>query len=362
MQSIKDILTTMSESALRPADGINVGQIEPVSLSPEDFQASIPSPVQPYLANDIGEVTDANGLDEKDFINNPILPAASGNNITSVADITNRINGVVSEDVSSILDVVMGKLIVESIYEVKLKDQLGSMFESQGLNEDFTEKATDIFESAVTSAGKKHLSAISEAANTYIAEQLETYHQATQTQIDSFLNNAVNEWAEDNKLALEMGARTKIAESFMDGLKSLLESHYVDLPKDRVDLYEAACATGDKVLKELEEAKSVNESLANEIKSLKRSAILESVTKGVTSVTAEKIRSLAESIEFVNETSFKTRLVMVAESLTNKSSSVAKPLTEDFNTPVSGVEVQPTANDDISQYVAALNRFNGRGR
>lgn len=362
MQSIKDILTTMSESALRPADSINVGQVEPVSLSPEDFQASIPNPVEPYLANDIGAVTDPNGLDEKEFINNPLLPAAGGNDITSVDDITNRINGVVSEDVNSILDVVMGKLIVESIYEVKLKDQLGSMFESQGLKEDFTEKATDIFEAAVTCAGKKHLSAISEAANTYIAEQLETYHQATQTQIDAFLNNAVNEWAEDNKLALEMGARTKIAESFMDGLKGLLESHYVDLPKDRVDLYEAACATGDIVLQELEEAKAVNESLATEIKSLKRTAILESVTKGVTDVAAAKIRSLAESIEFVNEASFKTRLVMVAESLTNKSASVAKPLTEDFATSVASKGDMQPVNDDISRYVAALDRFSGRGR
>lgn len=361
MQSIKDILTTMSESALRPADSINVGQIEPVSLSPEDFQAVSPSAVEPYPANVAGEVTDANGLDEKEFINNPILPAVEGNDITSVDDITNRINGVVSEDVSSILDKVMGKLIVESIYEVQLKDQLGSMFESQGLNEDFTEKATDIFESAVTCAGKKHLSAISEAANTYIAEQLEIYHQATQTQIDSFLNNAVNEWAEDNKLALEMGARTKIAESFMEGLKSLLESHYVELPKERVDLYEAACATGDKVLKELEESKAVNESLVTEINSLKRAAILESATKGVTAVTAEKIRSLAESIEFTNEASFKTRVAMVAESLTAKGTSVSKPLTEDFNTPVASAEA-PIVNDDISQYVAALDRLGGRSR
>lgn len=359
MKSIKDILTTMSESALRPADSINVGQLEPVTLSPADFQATPPAVVEPFLANVTGAVTDTNGLDEKEFINDPALSAVEGNNITSVDDITARINGVVSEDVSSILDKVMGQLIVESIYEVKLKDQLGGMFESQGLNEDFTEKATDIFEAAVTCAGKKHLNAISEAANKYIAEQLEVYHQATQGQINSYLTTVVNEWAEDNKLAIEMGARTKIAESFMDGLKGLLESHYVDLPKDRVDLYEAACATGDKVLKELEEAKVENSSLAEEIKTLKRSAILESALAGTTAVNAEKIRSLAESIAYTDDKSYKSRLTVVVESLNSKSTA-AKPLTEEFNTPVVAAKPVAQATDEVSQYVAALDRLGGR--
>lgn len=351
MKTIKDILQNMSEAALRPADNVNVGQVEPVSLSPQDFQAEPPAAVAPFPANVTGQVTDTEGLDEKEFINDPALPATEGNDITSVDDITDRVNGM-AEDVASIVDTVMGKLIAESIYEVQLKDELGGIFESQGLNEDFTSKATDIFEAAVTVAGKKHLTAISESANSYIAEQLEVYHQASQAQINTYLTRTVNEWAEENKLALEMGARTKIAESFMEGLKSLLESHYVDLPKDKVDLYESACIKGNEILEQLEAEKAKTASLAEEIASLKKNSLLESALKGLTDVKASKIRTLAESISYTDDASYKNKLDMVVAGL---NTTAKKPLTED--TTVQPVQA-PAIDNDIANLVSALGQLN----
>jgi len=298
------------------------------------------------------------GLDEKDFINDPNLPASTGGDITSVDDIQDRINGVVSEDaVNTILDKVIGKLMAESIYEVQLKSELGTMFESQGLNEDFTSKATDIFESAVTAAGKKHLMAISEAAETYIAQELKLFQEAQQSAINEYLSVVVNEWAEENRLALELGARTRIAESFMDGLKGLLESHYVELPKDKVDLYEAAIKKGDEILSQLDEEKAKSAALAEEVNTYKKNTILESALKGVSSVKAEKIRGLVESIAFTDADSFRARVDIAVSSLINQTNTAIKPINEDTVKPTTLLNEQvSTEIEEIAKKISKINR------
>lgn len=359
MKTIKEILTTMAEAAYRPADNTDVGQVAPVTLEPQDFQAAPPAPVEPYPANETGNVVAGDGgLDEKDFINDPNLPASTGGDITSVDDIQDRVNGVVSEDaVNGILDKVIGKLMAESIYEVQLKSELGTMFESQGLNEDFTSKATDIFESAVTAAGKKHLMAISEAAETYIAQELKLFQEAQQSAINEYLSVVVNEWAEENRLALELGARTRIAESFMDGLKGLLESHYVELPKDKVDLYEAAVKKGDEILSQLDEEKAKSAALAEEVNTYKKNTILESALKGVSAVKAEKIRGLMEGVSFNDADSFRARVDIAVSSLSQQTAP-AKPLVED----TVQQPVKPLAEDSTNEIEAIAKKISRLNR
>lgn len=353
---MKQILESINEAAYRPADNTSVGQLDPISLAPQDFQAVPPAPVAPYPANVNGNiVADEGGLDEKEFINNPALPASAGNDITSVDDITARVNGVVAEDVTKIVDTVMGKLISESIYTVELKESLGQLFSAQGLNEDTQTKATDIFEAAVTAAAKSHLGNISRAANTYVAEQLELYHQAQQESINQYLNHVVTEWVDENRLAIEMGSRTRIAESFMDGLKNLLESHYVELPANRVDLYEQACVQGDRILAELEAIKEEKSALAEEVKSLKKSTILESALKGISDVKAAKVRELCENLEYVDDKSFKDRVSTIVEGYTSTAKAPTKPLTEDTTTKAPATT--SAINEEVENIAKALGRM-----
>lgn len=348
-------VTKINESALRPADAVGVGNIQPISLEPDQVQISNPAPVAPYPANVNGPVVAEPTLDNKEFINTP--PVASiGNDITSVDDITARINGVVQEDAQKMLDTVMGKLMSESLFEVKLKDQLGTLFESHGLNEDFSSTASSLFEAAVNQAGMTHLKHLNESAERYIAEQLELYSQATTQQVNSYLQTAMTEWVEENRPALELGARTRIAESFMDGLKSLLESHYIELPKDRVDLYEAACKKGDEILNELAEEKAKNAKLNESVITLQKKLIVESAIGSLTAIKADKVRVLSESIDYVDENSFKHRVNTIVESFTAQKtetpvvSNVNVPLNEDVSKKVTSLEVGRL-------YADALNKF-----
>lgn len=265
--------------------------------------------------------------------------------------------GADAEDIQSVLESAMEKLIKDSIFESNAKSEVSSMFSSQGLNEDVTAKTADLFEAAVNVAAKKHLSMLNAAGERYIAESLDAYHQTTQRQINEYLDHVINEWAEENRLALEAGARTQIAESFMDGLKGLLESHYVDLPEDKVDLYEQAIKTGDSVLAQLDEAKEKETALTEKLNKYVKSAIIESTLTGVVATKAERVRELAEAIDFVDEAQYKGRVQHILESVSGTKAPVApsKALLED-NKPVAKAITEGAVDPEIAQYLDFLGR------
>ena len=46
------------------------------------------------------------------------------------------------------------------------------------------------------------------------------------------------QWMEDNELQIESGIRTDVSESFLVGLKSLFDEHYVDIPDEKYNILE----------------------------------------------------------------------------------------------------------------------------
>lgn len=368
MKDIRQILETLNEAAYRPADQVDNGQLAPVSLTADELAAIPPQPVQPYLANVTGQPQVEPVIDEQEVqaemgrpedveaAGGPVQPYPVGQSPVGVP--TQTVSEEIVDPSKEILESVMSKLAKDAIFEANLKEKLGGLFESQGLNEDFTAKATDIFEAAVTATAQKHLVTLSEAAEQYIAEQLEVYHKAAQNQINNYLDYVVNEWVEENRIALELGARTQIAESFMEGLKGLLESHYVELPKNKIDLYEAACKKGDEIMDELDSEKEKCENLEESVKALKKQLILESTTRGMTQVDASKVKSLSESLEYVDDAQFRSRVQLISESVSGRVSKPASVLNED--TAVSSKPVSEPISEEISNLASVLGRFVGK--
>lgn len=352
MKDIRQILETLNEAAYRPADQVDNGQLAPVSLTADELASIPPQSVQPYLANVTGQPQVEPVIDEQEVqaeMGRPEDVEAAGGAVQPYP---------VGDPSKEILESVMSKLAKDAIFEANLKEKLGGLFESQGLNEDFTSKATDIFEAAVTATAQKHLVTLSEAAEQYISEQLEVYHKAAQNQINNYLDYVVNEWVEENRIALELGARTQIAESFMEGLKGLLESHYVELPKNKIDLYEAACKKGDEIMDELDSEKEKCETLEESVKALKKQLILESTTRGMTQVDASKVKSLSESLEFIDDAQFRSRVQLISESVSGRVRKPASVLNED--TAVSSKPVSEPISEEISNLASVLGRFAGK--
>ena len=56
--------------------------------------------------------------------------------------------------------------------------------------------------------------------------------------VDETLNYAIQNWLEENVVAIDSGLKLEIAENFMSGLKTVFEENYLDIPADKVDVVE----------------------------------------------------------------------------------------------------------------------------
>ena len=85
------------------------------------------------------------------------------------------------------------------------------------------QKFTTIFES-VKSKVRAELERIQEENDKVIEEMVEQTMTDLVEKVDDYMNYVVEQWMEDNQLAIERGLKGEIAEDFISGLKNLLKT------------------------------------------------------------------------------------------------------------------------------------------
>ena len=101
-------------------------------------------------------------------------------------------------------------------YKADFKDDLKALVaEEATLSDEFKQKAEIIFEAAIQSKLTDEIDRLEEKYN----EELEAEIQSTKSdlveKVDNYLNYVVENWMEENKLAIQNGLRTEIAEDFL---------------------------------------------------------------------------------------------------------------------------------------------------
>jgi hypothetical protein len=240
-----------------------------------------------------------------------------------------------------------------------VKENLDTLFSGQELSEEFREKAVVIFEAALNERiGAIREQLIEEGAQVIQAE-VNTAVEGLAARLDEYLNYVVEEWMKENKLAVETGIRTEIAESFMSNLKSLFESHYIDVPESKHDVLEDLFMENQELENKLNKQLQENIEYRNEIvKGQARSIFLET-TSDMTEVDAERLASLAENIDFSSADEFKNKIHILKENYLRVTPSVAHEdqqsmISEGYqhtNEPV----VTDTA-DPMSVYMSTVSR------
>ena len=118
------------------------------------------------------------------------------------------------------------------------------------------------------------------------------------TKVDTYLDYVVNEWVEDNKLAIEQGVRADIVEDFMKGLKGLFTEHYIDIPEEKVDIVEELVSKVEELETKINAETDKNVELSGIIKDAEKEKIFGESTKGLVDTQVEKLRGLADGVEF----------------------------------------------------------------
>lgn len=285
----------------------------------------------------------------------PMLKSKAGK-ISAAHDLMAEMSGA---QLDAVLQTLMGNEVkADAVAEarhvplnVDFTDDLNALVESEAtLSEEFKAKTAIIFEAAVKSKLSEEIDRLEEAYATELQEEVATQKAALVEKVDTYLDYVVETWMEDNKLAVQNGLRTEIAETFMTKLKGLFEESYIEVPESKVDIVDELSAANE----ELEEAHNVAVGkamkLAEELEVYKRDAIIREASRDLAETQVAKLKTLAEDIDFEDEASFTMKVKTIKESYFSKKIAESV-ITEDTDTAdaeeVSGV---------MAQYLAAIRK------
>ena len=215
-----------------------------------------------------------------------------------------------------------------------MKESVEEMFAGADLSEDFKEKATVVFEAAVNAKLQEEVTRIEEQFEAKLDEQVEVAISDIVEKVDTYLDYVVEQWMEDNKVAIERGIRSEIAESFIEGLKDLFVEHNINLPEEEVDVIADMAEQLEATEAKLDAAINESIELKKALTESKKAEILESYTKDLTETQAEKFRALTEGVEYsdLDELSRKVKIIneqyFGAKTVLSESLSEIDPIEE----------------------------------
>jgi hypothetical protein len=291
-------------------------------------------------------------------------PAPQGNGTKSKAAMVNAgyklMSSMKKEDLESLLDQLEGvEELDEDAVEVELPEftytnELDALVESEAtLSDEFKAKTAVIFEAAIKSKLSEEVERLEDEYQSRLEEELDATRSDLVDKIDSYLNYVVENWMEENQLAVEQGLRTEIAEGFMNSLRDLFEESYIEVPESKVDLVDELA---DQV-EDLEETLNVRTAevleLSESLEAFQRAAVIREASRDLADTQVEKLASLVEGLDFEDEETFAQKVKTVKESYFTKEITSTEEVNEDWTAD----QTQEVSNV-MSQYLSAIQRTN----
>jgi hypothetical protein len=208
--------------------------------------------------------------------------------------------------------------------DLDVAEHLDALFGKEDLSESFKSKVKNIFETAVVAAANEVISETVEQILEANATEQEQFIDNMVEQMDSYLDKVVSEWLEENRVQVQSNVRTEIAESFLAGLKTLFEEHYIEIPEDKVEVVEELVAKVEALEASLDEEINKNVALVAELTESKKEQLVAEHLEGLSDNQKERLRMLAEGIDFETEEDFVSQIEDLKESYFNnvKSTSI----------------------------------------
>ncbi len=238
--------------------------------------------------------------------------------------------------------------------EIDIEEDVNALLGGEDLSEEFKEKARTIFEAAL----KSKIAEATEILEAQYAEKLEEGVAEARAElaerVDSYLEYVSDEWFTENALVIEHALKTEMTESFLSGMKSLFEEHYVQIPEEKYDVLESMVEKLDDMETKLNEQIEKNIALNSRLSESVADGVLDQVSEGLAQTQKEKLASLAESVEFESEEAYREKLNTLKESYFNSKKESAAAKTETLSEGVDNAAPGDQHSGQMAAYLKML--------
>jgi hypothetical protein len=239
--------------------------------------------------------------------------------------------------------------------EFDIEEDVNALLEGEELSEEFQEKARTIFEAAIKSKVAEIKEQLQSQYEESLVEQVQSIKEELTDRVDAYLEYVADEWIQENAIAVEHGLKTEMTESFLQGMKSLFEDHYVTIPEDRYDVIESMVDKLDEMEEKLNEQIQRNVALNRRLAESVADVIFAEVAEGLALSQKDKLASLAENVEFESEADYREKLVTLRESYFPSNTGTQRDNSENLSEENSSSDYKPVSGL-MESYIQTLNR------
>ena len=237
-----------------------------------------------------------------------------------------------------------------------IEEDVNALLSGEDLSEEFKEKAKTIFEASINAKITDIENQLNEEYTKKLTEEVETIKVELTERTDAYLEYVADEWMKENAIAVEKGIKTEMTESFMEGMKKLFEEHYVTLPEDKYDVLENMVDKLDEMETKLNEQIEKNVALNQKLGESTADSIFNNVAEGLATSQKEKFKSLAESVEFESEESYRGKIETLKESYFGQKKTTTTTTSAPQELKEEAAHVEP-ATGAMAAYLDALGRM-----
>jgi len=239
--------------------------------------------------------------------------------------------------------------------KIDVEEDLNALIAGEELSEEFQNKARTIFESAIKTKVAELSEQVKISYEEKLVEEVASVKKELQERVDSYLEYVASEWLEENQLAAEAGLKTEMTESFLEGMKSLFEEHYVTIPEEKYDVLNSMVDKLDEMENKLNEQIKNNVALNRRLAESVADVIFAEVTEGLADTQRDKLASLAENVEFESEADYREKLVTLRESYFPSNAGTQRDKSENLSEGEEASTPQPVSGL-MESYLQTMSR------
>lgn len=243
----------------------------------------------------------------------------------------------------------------KAIVESAGKDS-GLTLEAINTISDFIETSmnTKVIEVAkvIRSEAVKHYSS---KYKTLATEAVKRNNSRNLKKLDLYLSEAVSSWHKKNSLAVETSIVQVRNKKLVEGMLNLFESNFFNIPEGKEDMMKQLGRYAARMEKVSEEKSEKLRELSSRFVSLKKNAIAEAASRGLTDTQREKLQNHSKNIKAKTLDEFRSQLIEARKAIIDQ-----KPIIEsgEKTVKVTLTESKPTRSfaptDDLIERSSAV--------